>query len=80
MMMVHDKAPWEGWVAVQAAAKRYGVHFQTIRNWANRGWIEKRKVGNGVTFVPEAVLRELLERQRGYIEPPTAAGDEDGRH
>src|SRR5574340_1027322 len=63
---MHMYSPQKNWLNLTEAAERLGVHFTTLRRWADAGEIEFIRTPGGVRrFTIEAVDRFLERRQKG---------------
>lgn len=60
-------------VPIREAAKRLGVHENTIRNWADRRVIRSHRLPSGVRRIPRSEI-ERLEQEIFAV--PTSFADE----
>lgn len=63
---MHTSPPTKNWLNLTQAAERLGVHFTTLRRWADAGEIEFFRTPGGVRrFTIEAIDEFLRRRQQG---------------
>lgn len=63
---MHMSPPQKNWLNLTEAAERLGVHFTTLRRWADAGEIEFIRTPGGVRrFTIEAIDRFLERAQKG---------------
>jgi len=69
---MHTSPTAKNWLNLTEAAKRLGVHFTTLRRWADAGEIEFIRTPGGVRrFSVEALDRFIEQRQKGTVAPPS---------
>jgi excisionase family DNA binding protein len=60
------------WLSLSEAAKQLGVHFTTLRRWADQGLVEHIRTPGGKRMFSPKSLDEFLERHRSTVQNPNA--------
>ncbi len=69
---MHTSPAAKNWLNLTEAADRLGVHFTTLRRWADAGEIEFIRTPGGVRrFSVEALDQFIEQRQKGSSAPPS---------
>lgn len=60
------------WLSLSEASNRLGVHFTTLRRWADQGQVEHIRTPGGKRMFSPKSLDDFLERHRGTVQNPNA--------
>lgn len=65
-------AEYPSWLSLSEASKRLGVHFTTLRRWADQGLVEHVRTPGGKRMFSPKSIDEFLERHRNTVQNPNA--------
>ncbi|TLN20906.1 helix-turn-helix domain-containing protein [bacterium] len=60
------------WLSLSEASKRLGIHFTTLRRWADQGLIEHMRTPGGKRKFSTRAIDEFLERRSTPVQNPKA--------
>lgn len=60
------------WLSLSEASKQLGVHFTTLRRWADQGLIEHIRTPGGKRMFSPKSIHDFLEQHRTVVQNPDA--------
>ena len=88
--LVHQKRRWmremAELVTIRGAARRFGVHENTVRNWITKGLVIAQLLPSGVRRIPESEVVRIedaligqLPTNPAFVDPTPAPKQADQR-